>query len=115
MLNKQISDLRSELTRARSTHPVAHTSANDSSGREEDFLTQMDELESAYQSQIADLESQLDGVKAENLTLCMELQDVGKEAQRVSQEVCGLLQLHFVMYLGTARWNVRLHAELKTG
>lgn len=88
MLHKQISDLRSELTRARATQPAAHTATMDSSGREEDFLAQMDELESAYQIQIADLELQMDGVKAENLTLCMELQDVGKEAQRVSQEVC---------------------------
>ena len=88
MLHKQISDLRSELTRTRATQPAARASVIDSSAREEDFLTQMDELESAYQSQIADLESQIDGVKAENLTLCMELQDVGKEAQRVSQEVC---------------------------
>jgi predicted nucleic acid-binding Zn-ribbon protein len=87
MLNKQISDLRSELSRVRAPQPAVHTSAMDYSGRAEDFLAQMDELESSYQNQIAELEAQMNSVKAENLTLCMELQDVGKEAQRVSQEV----------------------------
>lgn len=48
----------------------------------------MDELESAYQKQLEDLETQLDGVKAENLTLCMEVQDIGKEVQKEVQMVC---------------------------
>lgn len=86
-MQRQISDLRSELTRSRATQPAAHAATTDSLGREEDFLAQMDELETAYQSQMEELETQMNGVKAENLTLCMELQDVGKEAQRVSQEV----------------------------
>ncbi|NJR42157.1 MAG: hypothetical protein HC767_05350 [Akkermansiaceae bacterium] len=74
----------------------------------------MDELESAYQSQIAELEAQGHGVKAENLTLCMELQDVGKEAQRVSQEVCLLLISCKAIQQGKG-WSARLLAELKTG
>jgi hypothetical protein len=87
MLHKQISDLRTELSRSRSAHPGMHAGGKDGSHREEDFLAQMDELEAAYQKQLEDADSQLDSVKAENLTLCMELQDVGKETQRIAREV----------------------------
>lgn len=86
MLQKQLSDLRTELSRLQAVQPAASVGA-DKAVSQQGFLSQMDDLESAYQKQLADLESQLDGVKAENLILCMELQDVGKEAQKESQMV----------------------------
>lgn len=87
MLHKQASDLRNELSRLQAMQPAA-TAGADTSVSQQAFLSQMDELESAYQKQVEDLESQLDGFKAENLTLCMEVQDIGKEAQKEVQLVC---------------------------
>lgn len=88
MLQRQSADLRNELSRLQAVQPTAQAGP-DGAVSQQEFLSQMDELESAYQKQLDDLERQLDGVKAENLTLCMELQDVGEEAQTAAQKVSG--------------------------
>lgn len=86
MLQKQAADLRNEVSRVQAAQPAAQASSEGAVSQQA-FLSQMDDLETAYQRQLEDLETQLDGVKAENLTLCMELQDVGKEAQMAAQKV----------------------------
>eukprot|EP00892_Ulva_mutabilis_P008410 jgi/Ulvmu1/5941/UM026_0063.1 len=85
MLQKQASDLRNEMSRLCAAQPAA-ISHSEGIVSQQAFLSQMDDLETAYQKQLSDLEAQLDGVKAENLTLCMELQDVGQQAQKTAQK-----------------------------
>jgi uncharacterized protein YqiB (DUF1249 family) len=66
---------------------VATGSSQRSDQREHELLTQMDEIEESYQKQVAKLQESLDVVKTENLTMCLEVKDVGELAQRTTLQV----------------------------
>lgn len=88
MLQKQLTDLHSEMLRLKTTNVTSEPSmGHRNEEREHDLLVQMDDLEDSYQKRIAELAANLDAVKTENLTMCLEVQDVGELAQRLSQEV----------------------------
>jgi hypothetical protein len=88
MLQKQLSDLHSEMLRLKTTNASSGPSmGHRNEQREHDLLMQMDDLENSYQRRLAELAANLDAVKTENLTMCLEVQDVGELAQRLSQEV----------------------------
>ena len=89
MLQKQLTELQSELLRLRTQSTAVDPSAapQRDNQREQDLLSQMDSLESSYQKQVAELAASLDAAKTENLTMCLEVKDVGELAQRLSNEV----------------------------
>lgn len=86
MLSKQCSDLRNELSRVQTVQPAASPSA-EAALSQQAFLSQMDDLENTYQKQLEACEAQLDSVKAENLTLCMELQEISRGMRFQAQVV----------------------------
>jgi hypothetical protein len=55
--------------------------------READLISQMKQEEDKFLAQIAELSTELDAAKTENLTLCLEAKDIGEILQRTSQQV----------------------------
>jgi chromosome segregation ATPase len=90
MLQKQLADAQRDILRARtasSSATVATGTAQRTNQREHELLAQMDEIEESYQKHVAKLQESLDAVKTENLTMCLEIKDVGKVAQLATRQV----------------------------
>lgn len=61
--------------------------APSAAAREAELLRQLEDLEDRYQQKISDIQHELDAAKTENLTLCLEMRDVGQAAQQAQQDV----------------------------
>ena len=81
--------LRMSTARATSSTGAANSTATQkrSEEREHELQRQFEEREDELNAQIADLTSKLDAAKTENLTLCLEVEDVVTQFQSKSAEV----------------------------